>query len=70
VRDVKNRTELEMIKTALEAFGWNRRRAAQHLDISYRALLYKIQQHRLRPWAGSAPQEPFQAVRSSRHNAH
>ncbi len=70
VRDVKNRTELEMIKRALEAFGWNRRRAAQHLDISYRALLYKIQQHRLRPWAGGAPQEPFQAVRSSRHNAH
>ena len=60
VRDVKNRTELEMIKRALEAFGWNRRRAAQHLDISYRALLYKIQQHRLRPWAGGAPEEPFE----------
>lgn len=69
VRDAKNRTELEVIKRALEAFGWNRRRAAQHLNISYRALLYKIQQHRLRPWSGGAPGEPLQAVRSSRQNA-
>jgi two-component system, NtrC family, response regulator AtoC len=69
VRDVKNRTEVEMIKSALEAFGWNRRRAAQHLNISYRALLYKIQQHRLRPWSGGASEESFQAIRSSRQNA-
>jgi two-component system, NtrC family, response regulator AtoC len=69
VRDVKNRTEAEMIKSALEAFGWNRRRAAQYLNISYRALLYKIQQHRLRPWSGGAPDESFQTIRSSRHNA-
>ncbi len=68
VRDVKNRTESEAIKSALEAFGWNRRRAAQYLEISYRALLYKIQQHRLRPRSGVAPEEPFQAIRSQRHN--
>ncbi len=66
VRDVKNRTESEAIKSALEAFGWNRRRAAQHLDISYRSLLYKIQQHRLRPRSTGASEEPFQSIRSSR----
>lgn len=49
VRDLKDRTESQMIQEALEASGWNRRRAAQHLNISYRALLYKIQQHRLAP---------------------
>jgi DNA-binding NtrC family response regulator len=67
VRDVKNRTESEAIKGALEAFGWNRRRAAQHLNMSYRALLYKIQQHRLRPRPAGATEEPFQPIRSSRH---
>jgi transcriptional regulator with PAS, ATPase and Fis domain len=49
VRDLKERTELQMIQDALESSRWNRRQAAQHLNISYRALLYKIQQHRLTP---------------------
>ena len=49
VRDAKDRTEVRMIQDALELYGWNRRRAAQHLNISYRGLLYKIQQHRLTP---------------------
>jgi len=49
VRDIKDRTEVQMIQDALDASGWNRRHAAQNLNISYRALLYKIQQHRLSP---------------------
>jgi two-component system, NtrC family, response regulator AtoC len=49
VRDFTDRTEVQMIKKALNASGWNRRRAAQHLNISYRGLLYKIQQHQLTP---------------------
>ena len=49
VRDLKDRAEMRMIQEALEAAGWNRRHAAQELNISYRALLYKIQQHRLSP---------------------
>jgi DNA-binding NtrC family response regulator len=49
VRDVKDRTELQLIQDALEMCGWNRRRAAQYLNISYRGLLYKIQQHHLTP---------------------
>ena len=49
VRDVKARTEMRMIQEALDAAGWNRRHAARDLNISYRALLYKIQQHQLTP---------------------
>lgn len=66
VSDVKARTEAKMIQGALETFGWNRRRAAQYLDMSYRALLYKIQQHQLRPWPDGDPQQPGQKVRSTR----
>ncbi len=49
MRDVKDRTEAQLILDALEVSGWNRRHAAQYLNISYRGLLYKIQQHRLTP---------------------
>jgi two-component system response regulator AtoC len=53
VRDMKDRAEAQMIKDALEVSGWNRRHAAKYLNISYRGLLYKIQQHRLTPKASS-----------------
>ncbi|HEY1805428.1 MAG TPA: sigma-54 dependent transcriptional regulator [Terracidiphilus sp.] len=66
VRDVKARTEAKMIQSALETFGWNRRRAAQYLNMSYRGLLYKIQQHHLRPWAAGDPKQPAQKIQSAR----
>ena len=44
---VKNAMEIRMLQDALSASGWNRRRAATNLNISYRTLLYKIQQHGL-----------------------
>ena len=66
VRDVKERTEMEMIQNALEVFGWNRRRAAQHLNISYRGLLYKIQQHRLKPSQTAEDRLPLQNASSLR----
>lgn len=69
VRDVKERTEIEMIQNALEAFGWNRRRAAQYLNISYRGLLYKIQQHRIQPWPASDARQAFQNIHSARQNS-
>ena len=47
VTGLKNQTEIQMIQNALSASGWNRRRAAMSLNISYRSLLYKIQQHGL-----------------------
>jgi transcriptional regulator with PAS, ATPase and Fis domain len=49
MRDMKDRAEAQMIRDALEVSGWNRRHAAKCLNISYRGLLYKIQQHRLAP---------------------
>ncbi len=68
VRDVKDRTETQMIQDALDAFGWNRRRTAQYLNISYRALLYKIQQYRLRPSPAADPLQLFQRGRFARQN--
>ncbi len=58
MRDIKDRAEAQMIQDALEISGWNRRHAAKYLNISYRGLLYKIQQHGLTPkslsWGQSA----------------
>jgi transcriptional regulator with PAS, ATPase and Fis domain len=47
INEVKNQAEIRMLQDALSASGWNRRRAASNLNISYRSLLYKIQQHGL-----------------------
>jgi two-component system, NtrC family, response regulator AtoC len=47
ISEMKNQTEIRMLQDALSAAGWNRKRAAMHLNISYRSLLYKIQQHGL-----------------------
>jgi DNA-binding NtrC family response regulator len=67
LRDMKDRTEVQMIQEALDAAGWNRRHAAQHLNISYRALLYKIQQHRLAPRAVRAAGKDFRNAYSARN---
>jgi two-component system, NtrC family, response regulator AtoC len=69
VRDLKDRTEAQMIQQALDAYGWNRRRAAQHLNISYRAMLYKIQQHRLAPKLARGKIEPLRSGYSERNSA-
>jgi transcriptional regulator with PAS, ATPase and Fis domain len=49
VREFADRTEVRMIQEALDASSWNRRYAAKQLNISYRGLLYKIQEHNLTP---------------------
>ena len=48
--------EAHAISRALEMVGWNRRRAAELLRISYRGLLYKIRQYKITA-ASSAPVE-------------
>jgi len=48
VRNFKDKTESRLIQEALEASGWNRRHAALQLRISYRGMLYKIQQYNLK----------------------
>jgi two-component system response regulator AtoC len=47
VRNLKDKTELRAIEDALAASNWNRKLAAVRLNISYKALLYKIKQFQI-----------------------
>jgi DNA-binding NtrC family response regulator len=47
VRGLKDEAEREAIGKALERTKWNRKEAARLLNISYKALLYKIRRHGL-----------------------
>jgi two-component system, NtrC family, response regulator AtoC len=49
VRGLKGEAESSVIAGALEETGWNRKAAADDLQISYKALLYKIKQYDLSP---------------------
>jgi two-component system, NtrC family, response regulator AtoC len=49
MRNIKGEAERNAIAIALEKTNWNRRAAARQLRISYRGLLYKIQQYQLLP---------------------
>jgi DNA-binding NtrC family response regulator len=49
LRSLRAEAEVYAISRTLEYTGWNRRRAAQLLSISYRGILYKIRQHNLTP---------------------
>ncbi|MBV8207484.1 MAG: sigma-54-dependent Fis family transcriptional regulator [Acidobacteria bacterium] len=49
VRSLKDQAEGEAIRRALEQTNWNRKTAAAILNISYKALLYKIRQYGLEP---------------------
>lgn len=49
VRSLKDDAERKEIQKALESCNWNRKAAAASLNISYKALLYKIKQHGLYP---------------------
>jgi len=49
VQTVKGEAERNAILTALEQTQWNRRAAARLLQVSYRTLLYKIQQYNMTP---------------------
>jgi DNA-binding NtrC family response regulator len=49
LRNLKGGAEAAAIAQSLEGTGWNRKAAASDLQISYKALLYKIKQYNLRP---------------------
>lgn len=49
VRNLKGGAESAVIAQALESTRWNRKAAANELQISYKALLYKIKQYNLSP---------------------
>jgi two-component system, NtrC family, response regulator AtoC len=53
IQGIKSEAEQSAIRAALKKTGWNRKAAARLLRVSYRTLLYKIEQYRMR-----AP-EPF-----------
>jgi two-component system, NtrC family, response regulator AtoC len=48
VQSVKLEAEKSAIAAALEKTGWNRKAAARLLKVSYRTLLYKIEQYQMR----------------------
>jgi len=49
VQSVKGHAERNAIGTALEQARWNRKAAARLLKVSYRTLLYKIEQYHMTP---------------------
>lgn len=53
LRGALNDVESQVIQRALQSTGWNRKRAAALLKISYRGLLYKIRRHRITPVASA-----------------
>jgi two-component system, NtrC family, response regulator AtoC len=56
VRGLKDEAESSVIAGVLEETGWNRKAAANDLQISYKARLYKIKQYELSPKTVSTPQ--------------
>jgi len=49
LRGILDEAESQVILCALQYTGWNRKRAAALLKISYRGLLYKIRRHSITP---------------------
>jgi DNA-binding NtrC family response regulator len=47
IQSVKWETERTAIAAALERTGWNRKAAARLLGVSYRTMLYKIDQYHM-----------------------
>ncbi len=61
-REVVRRLERRVILKVLQAKNWNRRRTAEVLKISYRALLYKIRDAGLSPGRVPNRSEPSSVV--------
>jgi DNA-binding NtrC family response regulator len=61
VRNLKGNAESAAIAQTLEDTGWNRKAAANDLQISYKALLYKIKQYNLTP-----PPKPYNLAQRQR----
>lgn len=49
MQSLKGGAEARQIQRLLESTQWDRRRAAMELNISYKALCYKIKQYRVSP---------------------
>jgi DNA-binding NtrC family response regulator len=53
MRQLRDEVEAKVIVLALQHTGWNRKRAAALLKISYRGLLYKIRRNSITPTTGA-----------------
>ena len=70
VQNVKGEAEKNAIAGALEQTRWNRKAAARLLKVSYRTLLYKIQQyHMTPPPAYASPSFAGQAIKGNGHGS-
>ena len=65
-RNAKGEAERHAIQQALEETHWNRKAAARLLHVSYRGLLYKIQEYHLVPPVGNGASYPEPAFRHAK----
>ena len=63
LRLLRAKAEIHAISQALELTGWNRRRAADLLSISYRGLLYKIRQYDITSSTTASQLEELKSVK-------
>jgi two-component system response regulator AtoC len=65
IQGIKSEAEQNAIGAALKKTGWNRKAAARLLRVSYRTLLYKIDQYHMRapePFLSPLPVEEFSVM--------
>ncbi len=61
IQSVRSETERNAIAAALQKTGWNRKAAARLLGVSYRSILYKIEQYQM-----SAPESYISSLSETR----
>src|ERR1022692_3174321 len=61
IQSVRSETERNAITAALQKTGWNRKAAARLLGVSYRTILYKIEQYQM-----SAPESYISSLSETR----
>jgi DNA-binding NtrC family response regulator len=67
VQNAKGTAERNAITAALEETRWNRKAAARLLKVSYRTLLYKIEQYHMSPPAYLSPYQQGNGVKGNGH---
>jgi two-component system, NtrC family, response regulator AtoC len=67
VQSVRTEAERNAIIAALQKTGWNRKAAARMIKVSYRTLLYKIDQYQLRPSNGLEIPETHSSETNGKH---
>ena len=68
IQNVRSQTERNAIAAALEKTGWNRKAAARLLGVSYRTILYKIEQYEMRAPESYLPSFPGTRMTSTGQN--